>query len=79
MHRASKQDFVCLIIGNDDAVLHVQTFENRTVNEAVLAGRSEAVIRVQCRGFQLWSGGKMVYSQLGRNGEHWSQHPPEIG
>jgi hypothetical protein len=72
-------DFICLIIGNDDTVLNVQTLQERLLRDVVSDARNTAAAFTQCRGFQLWSGGKLVYAQLSRNGEHWTENPPEIG
>jgi len=60
--------YVCMIYGKDDKVLTVETFK-RENDEATMA-ESEAIATscAGCRGYELWSSGHKVASNLPRHG-----------
>ncbi len=71
-------DYICLIFGRDDAVLAVHSFAQPDLNEAIRNAVALTLCVRDTRGFQLWSGGKIVSSQLSKGGTSWTDAVPEL-
>ncbi len=71
-------DFICLVFGRDDQVLDVHTITCPALADAI--GEATRITQgiKQTRGFQVWSGGKVVCSQLAKGGADWQDLGPTI-
>lgn len=71
-------EYVCLVFGKNDEVRDVQTIARDSLTEAILTAVSITTAVPDARGYQLWSGGKTVCAQLGRQGVPWHEVQAQI-
>ena len=71
-------DFTCLVFGRDDKVLDVHSFNRPLLGDAIKEATALALSVEDTRGFQLWSAGKVVCSQLSKGGANWTDLAPSL-
>ncbi len=71
-------NFTILVFGTGDVVTMVLTMENCVITDAILNASTVAHGTEGCRGFQIWSSGKVLYAQVSRQGVDWTKNAPAV-
>jgi hypothetical protein len=69
-------DYLCLMIDQDNVVSEAHLLRFEKLDDAIFRAAALSRHKDGLRGFQLWSGGKLVATRFSRNGLSWNHAAP---